>query len=80
MQDDTEERRAQDKRDLEFYRSRIRPTSADLWRIVENPPKFNGMRNEGRPDELIWPLLASVAILLMLALTGMIGQIGTILP
>ena len=80
MQDDVEERRAQDRRDLEFFRSRVRPPCSDLWRIVENPPKFKGMPNESRPDELIWPLLASVAIFLMLAATGMIGRIEAILP
>jgi hypothetical protein len=80
MQNDIEERRAQDKRDLEFYRSRIRPTCSDLWRVVENPPKFKGMQGEGRPDELIWPLLASLAIFLILASTGMIERIGSILP
>jgi hypothetical protein len=80
MQDDAEERRAQDKRDLEFFRSRIRPTCSDLWRITEKPSQFKGMQNESRPDELIWPLLASVAIFLLLGWAGMIGRIASILP
>ena len=80
MQNDVEERRARDKRDLEFFRSRIRPTCSDLWRIIENPPKINWMHNESRPDESIWPLLASVAVFLLLAWTGMIGRIGALLP
>lgn len=80
MQDDVEERRAQNKRDLEFFRSRVRPTCADLWRIVEKPPKSNVLRTPPRPDELIWPLLASVAAFLLLAWAGMIDRAASILP
>jgi hypothetical protein len=36
MSEDSEERRQKDLRDLEFYRQRIRPTAADLWRTIEN--------------------------------------------
>lgn len=36
MSNDQEERRQQDLRDLEFYRKRIRLTSSDLWRVIEN--------------------------------------------
>jgi hypothetical protein len=79
MQHDVEERRAQDKRDLEFYRSRVRPTSSDLWRIVEKPPKFNDLRQASQPDELMWPLLASVIAFLLLAWAGMVDRVASIL-
>jgi hypothetical protein len=36
MSEDPEERRKKDLRDLEFYRQRLRPTIADLWRTIEN--------------------------------------------
>jgi hypothetical protein len=79
MQDDVEERRAQDKRDLEFYRSRMRPTCSDLWRIVENPHKFKAMGSIDKPDETIWPLLASVAAFLLLAWAGMLDRVALLL-
>ena len=81
MQDELEERRKQDKRDLEFFRSRIRPTCSDLWRLAEKPSEFNAMRSGGgRSDEMVWPLIASAAVFLLLAWAGMIDRVASILP
>lgn len=41
MADDTEERRRQDLRDLEFYGQRVRPTASDLLRTNEFALKNN---------------------------------------
>jgi len=41
MADDTEERRRQDLRDLEFYSQRVRPTASDLLRTNELTFKNN---------------------------------------
>ena len=79
MQDDAEERRAQDKRDLEFFRSRVRPTCSDLWRLAEKPSKFNGIHSGSGSDEMVWPLLASVVAFLLLAWAGMIDRVASIL-
>lgn len=35
--DNREERRRQDLRDFEFYKKRLRPTSAELWRLIKKP-------------------------------------------
>lgn len=50
MPDDKEERRQQDQRDFEFYRRRLKPTAADLWRLIEGP--------ENRPPVIAEPRVA----------------------
>ena len=56
-EEDREDRRQKDLRDLEFYRQRVRPTAADLWRALERPRGNNetilakrapGARSDGR--------------------------------
>ena len=55
--EDREDRRQRDLRDLEFYRQRVRPSAADLWRTLEKPRGNNetilakrapGARSDGR--------------------------------
>lgn len=57
MPDDREDRRQKDLRDLEFYRQRVRPSAADLWRTLEKPrhasesnlaKRAPGNRSDGR--------------------------------
>jgi hypothetical protein len=55
--EDREERRQKDLRDFEFYRQRVRPSAADLWRTLEKPrsnsetilaKRAPGTRSDGR--------------------------------
>jgi hypothetical protein len=43
MADDKEDRRQRNLRDLEFYRSRVRPSATDLWRTIEKAGYHRGL-------------------------------------
>jgi hypothetical protein len=123
MPDDREDRRQKDRRDLEFYRQRVRPSATDLWRTLERPrgnseailaKRAPGGRSDGRlglttpasiaevqeesrprgwpsfepggpvsdrtEADAIWPLVCTVIVLVVTALTDSVGRVATVLP
>ena len=70
MSEDPEERRRRDLQDLEFYRRRLRPTIADLWRTIENSgdnkiviaktSRTKAHNSEKKPPKLRPPLMRGI--------------------